>query len=125
MFPQPYHSLLLSDLNSFGNMKNVTWHLIDILMAISMIATEMSIFTYLLANQVSPLFVGQSGFPWRRKGQPTPVFLPGKSHEQRSLAGYGPWGHSVQHDWLTKQKQQKQVSSFVSYQLVSFAHFSI
>ena len=26
--------------------------------------------------------------PWRRKWQPTPVFLPGESHEQRSLAGY-------------------------------------
>jgi len=23
----------------------------------------------------------------------TPVFLPGKSHEQRSLVGYSPWGH--------------------------------
>ena len=32
-------------------------------------------------------------FPWRRKWQPTPVFLPGKSHGQRSLAGYSPWGH--------------------------------
>ena len=31
-------------------------------------------------------------FPWRRKGQPTPVFLPGKSHGQRSLEGYSPWG---------------------------------
>ena len=30
---------------------------------------------------------------WRRKWQPTPVFLPGESHEQRSLAGYSPWGH--------------------------------
>ena len=30
--------------------------------------------------------------PWRRKWQPTPVFLPGESHEQRSLAGYSPWG---------------------------------
>ena len=29
--------------------------------------------------------------PWRRKWQPTPVFLPGKSHEQRSLVGYSPW----------------------------------
>ena len=29
---------------------------------------------------------------WRRKWQPTPVFLPGKSHGQRSL-GYSPWGH--------------------------------
>ena len=25
--------------------------------------------------------------------QLTPVFLPGESHEQRSLAGYSPWGH--------------------------------
>ena len=31
--------------------------------------------------------------PWRRKWQPTPVFLPGKSHEQRGLMGYSPWGH--------------------------------
>ena len=30
---------------------------------------------------------------WRRKWQPTPVFLPGKSHGWRSLVGYGPWGH--------------------------------
>ena len=31
--------------------------------------------------------------PWRREGQPTPVFLPGEFHGQRSLAGYSPWGH--------------------------------
>ena len=30
--------------------------------------------------------------PWRRKWQPTPVFLPGKFHGWRSLVGYGPWG---------------------------------
>ena len=30
--------------------------------------------------------------PWRRKWQPTPVFLPGRSHGQRSLAGYSPQG---------------------------------
>ena len=30
--------------------------------------------------------------PWKRKWHPTPVFLPGKFHEQRSLAGYSPWG---------------------------------
>ena len=27
--------------------------------------------------------------PWRKKWQPTPVFLPGKFHGQRNLAGYG------------------------------------
>ena len=31
--------------------------------------------------------------PWRRTWQPIPVFLPGKSHAQRSLVGYSPWGH--------------------------------
>ena len=30
--------------------------------------------------------------PWRRAWQPSPVLLPGESHLQRSLAGYGPWG---------------------------------
>ena len=31
--------------------------------------------------------------PWRRKLLPTPMFLPGKSHGQRSLAGYDPKSH--------------------------------
>ena len=43
---------------------------------------------------------GDAGFnpwlkkiPWKRKWQHTPVFLPGKSHGQRSLAGYSIKGH--------------------------------
>jgi len=35
--------------------------------------------------------------PWRRKWQPTSVFLPGKSHGQRRLAGYSPWGRRDRH----------------------------
>ena len=31
--------------------------------------------------------------PWRRARQPTPVFLPGEFHGQRSLADYSPWHH--------------------------------
>ena len=31
--------------------------------------------------------------PWRRKWQPTPVLLPGKSHGWKSLVGYSQWGH--------------------------------
>ena len=31
--------------------------------------------------------------PWIREWQPTPVFLPGKSHGQKSLVGSSPWGH--------------------------------
>ena len=39
-----------------------------------------------------------------RKWQPTPVFLPGKSHGPRSLAGFSPWGHKwAGHNWATKQ----------------------
>ena len=40
--------------------------------------------------------------PWRQKWQPTPVFLPGESHGQRSLAGYSPWGckESDMTEWL-------------------------
>ena len=37
--------------------------------------------------------------PWRRAWQPTPVFLPGESHEQRSLVGYRPWSCRVGRDW--------------------------
>ena len=40
---------------------------------------------------------------WRRKWQPTPVFLPAKSHGQRSLAGYSPQGRQrAGHDWATE-----------------------
>ena len=38
---------------------------------------------------------------WRRKWQPTPLFLPGEFLGQRSLAGYSPWGHRVRHNWET------------------------
>ena len=67
--------------------------------------------TYIQWNATQPLgFLGSSdgkestcqcrrpGFdpwiPWRRKWQPTPVFLPGESLDQRSLAGSSPWGQS-------------------------------
>ena len=41
-------------------------------------------------RQLSP-WVGK--ILWRRAWQPTPVFLPGQSHGQRSGEGYSPWGH--------------------------------
>ena len=52
--------------------------------------------------------VGEWGFPvssvvknlpaiWRRKWQPTPVFLPGKVHGQRNLGGCSPWGYMTEH----------------------------
>ena len=38
---------------------------------------------------------------WRREWLPTPVFLPGEFHGQRSLAGYSPQGRKGRHNWVT------------------------
>ena len=44
--------------------------------------------------------------PWRKKWQPTPVFLPGKSHGQRSLVGYSLWGRrKVKYERLNNHHQ--------------------
>ena len=45
------------------------------------------------AGDIKDRFDPWVGIPWRRAWQPTPVFLPGESCGQRSLAGYSPWGH--------------------------------
>ena len=47
-------------------------------------ATSLSLFTFM---------------HWRRKWQPTPVFLPGESQGQGSLVGCRLWGRTVRHDW--------------------------
>ena len=53
-----------------------------------------------LRGQRIRLQCGRPGFdpwvrktPWRREWLPTPVFLPGEFHGQRSLVGYNSWGH--------------------------------
>ena len=52
--------------------------------------------------------------PWRKKWKPTPVFLPGESHEQRSLVGYSPWGsQKVGYDWAQHISTPQEV--FISY----------
>ena len=45
--------------------------------------------------------------PWRKKWQPTPVLLPGKSHGQRSLVGYSPWSHKLS-DFTYQEECKKQ-----------------
>ena len=47
--------------------------------------------------------------PWSRAWQPTPVFLPGKSHGHRSLVGCSPWGHRVRHDWDSQWWEMQEV----------------
>ena len=42
--------------------------------------------------------------PLRGKWQPTPVFLPGEVHGQRSLVGYSSWVHRVGHNLGTRPR---------------------
>ena len=52
--------------------------------------------------------------PWKRKRQPTPVLLPGKSHGQSSLVGYSPWG-----------RKERTWSSDFTYSLTTWpSHFT-
>ena len=46
---------------------------------------------------------GTEGQQWRRQWHPTPVLLPGKSHGERSLVAFSPWGHeeSDTTEWFT------------------------
>ena len=51
-------------------------------------------------NELSSIFLSKRSQSkktiWRRKWQPTPVFLPGKIHGQRSLAGWSPWDYMTE-----------------------------
>ena len=51
---------------------------------------------------------------WRRKWQPTPVFLPRKSHGWRSLVGYSPWGHKESD---TMSNFMEEVSSILAWRI--------
>ena len=57
--------------------------------------------------------------PWRRKWQPTPMVLPGKSHEQRNLAG-STGSQRVRHDLVTNNNTDSCTLSSVLY-MISFS----
>ena len=70
----------------------------------SLFKAEIGLLWWLRQQRIS-LQCGRPGFDslvgkisWRRAWQPTPVFLPGESHGQRSLMDYSPWGRRVGHD---------------------------
>ena len=54
---------------------------------------------------------------WRRKWQPTPVFLPGESQGQRGLVGCRLWGHteSSMTEATQQQQQQQRVDGTMQY----------
>ena len=67
-------------------------------------AWHMILLMYAFCGKASAHNVGAGFNPWvrkiswRRTWQPTPVFLPGKSHARRNLVGYSPWGHKESED---------------------------
>ena len=67
--------------------------------------------------------------PWRRKWRPSPVFLPGNFHGQRSLAGYSPW-HCKESDttkWLSTQcpKYTKKLMKLNSKKITKITQFKM
>ena len=54
---------------------------------------------------------------WSMRWQPIPVFLPGKYHGQRSLAGYSSWGHRVGLSWTTERTDHQCMGSRVCLML--------
>ena len=53
--------------------------------------------------------------PWKRKWLPTPVFLPGKSDGQGSLAGYSPWGCKRDGHHSAAKEQQQQMYPYCTW----------
>ena len=49
---------------------------------------------------------------WGRKWLPTPVFLPGEFHGQRSLAGHSLWDYRIWHDWATSTFTFKTIKGY-------------
>ena len=72
-------------------------------------------------------YLGYSYTPksWRRKWQPTSMFLLGEFHDQRSLAGYGPWNCRVRHNWMTNTTNTatQKVTVYINLNLTGYTIF--
>ena len=76
------------------------------------------------------LILGLGRSSWKRKWQPVPVLLPGKSHGQRSLVGLQSMRlQRVGHDWATEHTQEQHIfftySGYEPYQIHDLQIFSI
>ena len=72
-------------------------------------ATSLSLFTFM---------------HWRRKWQPTPVFLPGESQGRGSLVGFCLWGHTESDTTEATQQQQQQQQQHSSKMLKQLQYIS-
>ena len=64
----------------------------------------------------------------RFSGEGNAIFLPGKSHGQRSLAGYSPWGHRIRHDCAWTHKDKNCLNHFVdpvSFDITGLIRWSV
>ena len=70
--------------------------------------------------------------PWRREGQPIPVFLPWESHGQRSLVGHSPWGRKEldtaeglthTHTWICSEHREFTIKSHLCGDIVKTVEY--
>ena len=59
---------------------------------------------------------------WRRKWQPTPVFVPGESHGRRNLVGYSPWGRTELDTTEATWQQQQQPYIYICNTFWVYTH---
>ena len=79
--------------------------------------TQLRDFTFFLSLNIPRTYyaLAQCGALWRRKWQPTPVFLPGESQGKRSLVGCRLWGHTESDTNEATQQQQQQQCGALEY----------
>ena len=63
--------------------------------------------------------------PWRRAWQPFPVFVPGESHRQRSLAGYSPWCHKESDTTEASEQSAPSLKSLPTLKLRYYSFISV
>ena len=78
-----------------------------VILLLSWLSGKESVCQCLSVQEAQVQSLGQKDL-WRRKWQPIPVFLPGKSHGQRGLAGYtqSMGSQRIERDLVTKQQQE-------------------
>ena len=93
---QKYNEKHISHFSDYSCMNNL-YNILGIFLKIRAIELLSTILYVVCLQCRRPRFDSWVGkIPWRRKWQPIPIFLPGKSHGQRSFLGYSPWGHKSQ-----------------------------
>jgi len=108
------------------------WSLAWRILSITLLACEITCIYYLpwVSQGLHTIYTSTTSrmcpyLAWRRAWQPTSVFMPGKSHGQRSLAGYMSIGSQrVRHDW-SNLTHQPQLILFKKYIEVSLHMYTI